>query len=86
MELIKRRKRRRRTIVDMSLAASRSRLAALTKDLAGRWKETRESWRDDRAREFEQRYMDDLLSSVTNCLNNIEALEKILTRIRDDCD
>lgn len=69
----------------MSLNASKSRLAALTKDLAAKWRETREDWRDDRAREFEQRYMDDLLSSVTNSLNSIDHLEKILNRIRDDC-
>jgi hypothetical protein len=70
----------------MSLNASKSRLAALTKDLAAHWKETREYWRDDRARDFEQRYMDDLLSSVTNTLNSIDTLERILNRIRDDCE
>lgn len=70
----------------MSLNASKSRLAALTKDLAARWRETREDWRDDRAREFEQRYMDDLLSSVTTTLNSLDNLEKILNRIRDDCE
>lgn len=69
----------------MSLNASKSRLAALTKDLSAKWRETRESWRDDRAREFEQRYMDDLFAGVTNALNNIENLERILNRIRDDC-
>jgi len=70
----------------MSLNASKSRLAALTKDLAARWRETREDWRDDRAREFEQRYMDDLLSSVTTALNSLDNLEKVLNRIRDDCE
>jgi hypothetical protein len=70
----------------MSMNASKSRLAALTKDLAARWRETRESWRDDRAREFEQHYMDDLLSGVTNTLNSIDNLERILNRIREDCE
>lgn len=70
----------------MSLAASKSRLAALTKDLTARWRETRESWRDERAREFEQRYMDDLLSSVTATLNTIDQLERVLNRIRQDCE
>lgn len=70
----------------MSLNASKSRLAALTKDLAARWRETREYWRDEPAREFEQQYMDDLLSSVTNTLNNIDKLEQILNRIRNDCE
>jgi len=69
----------------MSLNTSKSRLAALTKDLAAQWRATRESWRDDRAREFEQRYMDDLLSSVTTTLSSIDTLERVLNRIRDDC-
>ena len=70
----------------MSLNASKSRLAALTKDLAAKWRETREYWRDDRAREFEQRYMDDLLTGVTNTLNNIENLERTISKIRSDCE
>jgi hypothetical protein len=70
----------------MSLNAGKSRLAALTKDLTTHWRETRESWRDDRAREFEQRYMDDLLSGVTTTLNNLETLERILDKIRSDCE
>lgn len=70
----------------MSLNASKSRLSALTKDLAAKWRETREYWRDDRAREFEQRYMDDLLSNATNTLNSIDKLEQILNRIRGDCE
>jgi hypothetical protein len=70
----------------MSLNASKSRLAALTKDLTAKWRETREYWRDDRAREFEQRYMDDLLSNATNTLNSIDKLEQILNRIRGDCE
>jgi hypothetical protein len=70
----------------MSLAASKSRLAALTKDLHARWRETRESWQDEKAREFEQRYMDDLLASVTHTLNSIDRLERILNQIRSDCE
>lgn len=70
----------------MSLNASKSRLAALTKDLHAKWRETRESWRDEKAREFEQRYMDDLLTSVTNTLNSIDNLERILNQIREECD
>jgi hypothetical protein len=70
----------------MSLHASKSRLAALTKELHARWRETREHWRDEKAREFEQRYMDDLLSSVTNTLNSIDTLERILSQIRSDCE
>lgn len=70
----------------MSLNASKSRLASLTTDLASRWRETQEYWRDERAREFGQHYMDDLLASVTHTLNSIGKLERILKRIREDCE
>lgn len=70
----------------MSLNASKSRLASLTKDLSAKWRETREYWRDDRAREFDQRYMDDLLASVTHTLNSIDTLERLLNQIRADCE
>jgi hypothetical protein len=70
----------------MSLNASKSRLTALTKDLTAKWRETRESWRDETAREFEKRYMDELLSSMTNALNQIDKLEHTLNHIRHDCE
>lgn len=70
----------------MNLNASRSRLATLTKDINARWRRTREDWRDQRAADFEQQYMDDLLSGVTNALNHIEKLEQLLNKIRDDCE
>jgi hypothetical protein len=70
----------------MSLNASKSRLAALTKDLTAKWRETREYWRDDRARDFEQRYMDELLSGVSSTLNTIDTLERVLNKIRGDCE
>lgn len=70
----------------MSLNATKSRLAALTKDLTAHWKETREHWRDERAGEFERRYMDELLSSATSTLNSIDKLEQTLNKIRNDCE
>ena len=41
----------------MSASANGARLAALTKELLVRWQHTREYWRDNKAREFEQRYL-----------------------------
>jgi outer membrane murein-binding lipoprotein Lpp len=70
----------------MSLNASKSRLSALTKDLNAKWRSTRESWRDQRALEFEKQYMDELLSSVSTALNQIDKLEQTLNHIRRDCE
>ena len=70
----------------MSLNASKSRLSALTKDLNAKWRSTRESWKDQRALEFEKQYMDELLSSVSTALNQIDKLEQTLNHIRHDCE
>lgn len=70
----------------MSLSGSRARLQALTKDLVGRWDLAKDSWRDARAREFEERYITELTSSVNRALNQIENLERVLNQIRQDCE
>jgi hypothetical protein len=70
----------------MSLSANRSRLAAITKELALRWDETKNYWRDGKSHEFEQRYMHPLLAQVDKSATVIEKLEKLLTEVRNDCE
>jgi len=70
----------------MSAAASRARLAALTKDLSRRWKETREQWRDGKAQEFERVYMEELLASVNTAVGSLEKLDRTLSKIKRDCE
>jgi len=69
----------------MSLNASRGRLAALTKNLVGRWYDTKDKWKDRKADEFEQKYINDLTDNVTSALAVIEKLDETLTKIRKDC-
>ena len=70
----------------MSAAGSRARLAAITKDLISRWKEAKEHWRDSKSAEFEQIYIEELLTSVNAAVGSLEQLDQILTRIRKDCE
>jgi hypothetical protein len=70
----------------MSTSASGARLAALTKELLGRWRQTREYWLDDKAREFEERYVLELESTVRSAANSIANLEKVIRKIRSDCE
>jgi hypothetical protein len=70
----------------MSLSGSRSRLAAISKDLALRWQETRETWRDAKSGEFEQRYMTELLAQVDKTVTVIEKLDELLNKARKDCE
>ncbi|HEU5069323.1 MAG TPA: hypothetical protein VFV96_02805 [Verrucomicrobiae bacterium] len=46
---------------------------------------TKESWRDAKSLEFEKRYLEDLMAGVNAAVTNIDALERILGKIHDDC-
>ncbi len=70
----------------MSLNSTRTRLSTLTKQLSIRWNETREHWQDAKATDFEKRHLDELFTRVNNAAASIEDLERILTKIRRDCE
>ena len=70
----------------MITSASGSRLAALTKELLVRWQQTREHWTDDKAREFEERYLLELESLVRSATNGIANLEAVIRKVRSDCE
>lgn len=68
------------------MSASGQRVGALTKDLMNRWRLTRESWRDEKANEFEREYLIELQSSVDKSLYVMEQLDKLLAKIRKECE
>jgi hypothetical protein len=70
----------------MSLAGSRSRLAAVSKELDLHWQQTKSYWRDEKAQEFEHRYMEELLARVDKTVGVLEKLDEILNRVRKDCE
>jgi hypothetical protein len=70
----------------MSTGANAARLATLTKDLVQRWRQTREVWRDNKAREFEEHYIRELDAAVNTAVNSIEQVETVLRKIRSDCE
>ncbi len=70
----------------MSLNAEKARLVGITRDLTVRWAETRNSWRDARAQEFEKRYMLELNVRLDRVVNVIEKLDVLLAKVRSDCE
>lgn len=70
----------------MSAGADGKILAAATKDLARKWDETKESWHDGKSAEFEQKFLFDLFSTVDRATPVFEDLDKLLSRIRSDCE
>ena len=47
----------------MSLSGNRSRLVAVAKELSLKWDDTKTYWQDDKSREFEQRYLQELFAA-----------------------
>ncbi len=70
----------------MSLSGSKGLLTLATRQLQARWGETRLSWRDRKAREFEELYLSELTTGVNSALRVIEELDKLLEKVHADCD
>ena len=70
----------------MNLGATKSRLAAVTKELSLQWGETKNYWRDAKSLEFEHRYIQELLARVDKAVTVIEKLDALLDKVRKDCE
>jgi len=70
----------------MNIRGNGYRLVAITKELDNQWQQTRENWRDAKGLEFQHDYMEELAANVDRALSVIEALDKIITKIRSDCE
>jgi hypothetical protein len=68
------------------MSGNGTRLAAITKELWIQWQHTREDWKDAKSLEFERKYLEDLLASVDAAVTVIEQLDKLVTKIRHDCE
>ena len=70
----------------MSLAANRTRLATITKELSIQWQQTKDRWRDAKSMEFEHKYIEQLQADVDKSVTVIEELDKLVGKIRKDCE
>ena len=70
----------------MSVKASAGKLGKVTKQLMVGWAETKNSWRDTKAREFEEKFIAPLPTAVESATKVMMELDKLLTRIRRDCE
>jgi len=68
------------------MKTSSARLTGLTKELRVQWLDTKSYWKDARSLEFERKYMEELFASVDRAATVIEQLDKLLTKIRTDCE
>jgi hypothetical protein len=50
------------------------------------WNQTRECWRDAKCEEFERKYIQELTTGVDRSVSVVEQLDKLLMKIRKDCE
>ncbi len=70
----------------MSMKGSASKISKSAKHLMNSWAETRNSWRDTKALEFERKYLEPLPQAVETAVKVMNELDKVLIRIRQDCE
>lgn len=70
----------------MNLSATKSRLAAVTRELSLQWGETKNYWNDAKSLEFEHRYIQELLVRVDKAVTVIEKLDALLDKVKKDCE
>mgnify|MGYP001769894653 CR=1 FL=1 len=68
------------------MKVSGARLSGITKELRAQWQDTKSYWRDDRCQQFEHKYLEELFASVDRAVTVMEQLDKLLTKIKQDCE
>ena len=70
----------------MNTRTSAANLAQAMKDLSLVWQQTRSQWRDAKAIEFDDRYLEVLPQHVARASAAMEEIESLLKKVRNDCE
>ena len=68
------------------MKTSGARLEGITKELRLQWHQTKHYWGDAKCLEFEQRYLQELFASVDRAVGVIDQLDKLVTKIKKECE
>ena len=70
----------------MSATSSKGRLVGASKELALKWEETKNYWRDEKSAEFERKYLQELFIGMDKAITVIEKLDELMKKVRSDCE
>ena len=70
----------------MNISSNGKLLAAATKDLIRKWEETKHSWSDGKSRDFEQKFLFELMTGVERAVPVFDDLDKLINKVRSDCE
>lgn len=68
------------------MSGTGARLAAMTNQLSNQWQRTREQWKDAKCEEFDRQYIQELQASVDKAVTVMDQLDKLVNKIRSDCE
>ena len=68
------------------MSGNGAKLMALTQQLSSQWEQTKTYWRDAKCDEFEREYLQELVASVDRAVSVIEQLDKLVKKVRSDCE
>ena len=70
----------------MNTRTSAANLTQAMKELSLAWQQTRADWRDTKAVEFDDRYLEVLPQHVGRATAAMEEIENLLKKVRHDCE
>ncbi len=68
------------------MSAAQNRLVGLTNELKVEWEQSKHYWADAKSLEFEHRFMSEMIPAVNQAVITLESLERILAKLRQDCE
>ncbi len=70
----------------MNTSGLENNLTQALKILSAEWAQTRASWRDIKAQEFEKNHLDPIPHHVASAATVIAELNALLRKVRNDCE
>ena len=70
----------------MSVKSTRGTINKAVRDLNVSWQQCKNYWTDVKSKEFEEKYITPLPDAVTATSSIIDEIDKILTKIKRDCE
>jgi hypothetical protein len=70
----------------MSLSANGKVILAATRELSRKWDETKHSWSDAKAEQFEREYLAELFAQVERSVPIMDELDKLIGSVRNQCE
>ena len=70
----------------MNVSTNGKVVLAATRELARKWDQTKQFWRDAKSEEFERQYLAGLMSDVERAIPIMDELDRLMTTIRRECE